>query len=53
MDRGAWQATVLGSQRTGHNRARGTFHINTYMHINIVLYIIITVVVVYSISLHG
>ena len=50
MDRGAWQATVLGSQRAGRDRAHGTFHINIYIHINIILYIIITVV--YSISLH-
>ena len=50
MDRGAWQAPVLGSQRAGRDRAHGTFHINIYIHINIILYIIITVV--YSISLH-
>ena len=27
VDRGAWQATVLGSQRAGHDRACSQFHI--------------------------
>ena len=37
MDRGAWQATVRGSQRVGHNWVAFHFHFFTFIHSSFLL----------------